>query len=138
MQPNASPTRAPMTEEHPTHEPAEILRRLGTASDRRDFDLIADMLAPDLVYRPIDTFAESQERRGRDEYRRWLEGFWDAWSDDSHWNLDTARVYGDAAIALWRFSGRSRVSDVEVSGGVFVVYRFRDGQDRVDGGLHRP
>ena len=36
--------------------------------------------------------------------------------------------YGDAVIALSRFSGHARASEAEITGGVFAVYRFRDGK----------
>jgi ketosteroid isomerase-like protein len=116
-----------MPEESTTPD-LELVRRITDANNRREYDEVASMVAPDVIYRPTTTFAESEECRDRDEFRRFLEGFWDPWTGDSGWSLDTIRVYGDAVVALGRFSGRAKASGVEVSGGVFAVYRFRDGK----------
>jgi ketosteroid isomerase-like protein len=86
------------------------------------------MVSSDVVYRPIASFAEVEECRGHDALRRFFDGFWEAWADDAVWQLETTRVYGEAVIALSRFSGHARASGVEVTGGVFSVYRFRNGK----------
>jgi ketosteroid isomerase-like protein len=106
----------------------ELVRRLNAASARRDHDMLLELLTPDVVFRPIATFAEFKECRGREEYRRFVEGWGEAWTGNSGWSVDTIRVHGDAVVALGRFSGRAKASGADVSGGVFVVYRFRDGQ----------
>jgi ketosteroid isomerase-like protein len=54
----------------------------------------------------------------------------DAWADDASWRLATARAYGDVVVALTHFSGRARASGLEIAGGVFEVFRFRDGRIR--------
>jgi ketosteroid isomerase-like protein len=85
------------------------------------------LLAPDFVFRPIATFTDSQER-GLDEYRRFMVDWWETWADDANWRLDTVRAYGEAVVALLRFSGHARASGVETTGGLFEVFRFRAGQ----------
>ncbi len=117
-----------MAEEGTTPDPVELVRRLTEAFSSRNFDGLANLVTTDIVYRPITTWVDSGECRGRDEYRRFAERFWEAWADDAAWIEDTFRVYGDCVIGLFRFSGRAKASGVEVSGGCFAVYRFRDGQ----------
>jgi len=117
-----------MSDESATLDPVELVRRFNEAMYRHDSDVELDLLAADVVYRPIATFPESEERRGRDGYRRFREGLEEAWAAGSSWHLDTIRPYGDAVIALYKFSGRAQASGIEVSGGVFQVYRFRDGK----------
>jgi ketosteroid isomerase-like protein len=87
------------------------------------------LLAPDFVHRPIATFTDSQER-GVDEFRRFLVDWWDTWGEDANWRLDTVRAYGEALVALCRFSGHARASGAEMTGGMFEVFRFREGRIR--------
>jgi ketosteroid isomerase-like protein len=117
-----------MPEEPTTPDLVELVRRVNEAANRREYDVLASLVTPDVVYRPIAAWAESEQCLGDVEFRRFFERFWDAWADDASWHLDTVRVYGDAVIALARFSGHARASGIEVSGGVFGLYRFRDGK----------
>jgi ketosteroid isomerase-like protein len=109
-------------------EQVALVERFCDAWSRRDHDGVLSVVSSDVVYRPIASFAEAEECRGHDALRRFFDGFWEAWADDAVWRLETTRVYGEAVIALSRFSGHARASGVEVTGGVFAVYRFRDGK----------
>jgi ketosteroid isomerase-like protein len=102
------------------------VRRFNEAFSERDSEAFA-LLSADFVYRPIATFADSQERRGPDQFERFMLDWWDLWQEGASWELETVRVYGDAVVALLRFSGRARTSGIETVGGVFQVFRFRDG-----------
>jgi len=118
-----------MAEESTTPDLVEqLVRCMSVAYNRRDYDMLCKLVTPDVVYRPISTFAESEECRGPEEYFRFLEGFWEAWADDATWHLHTIRLYGDAVIGLHSSSGRAKTSGIEMSGGVFVLDRFRDGK----------
>jgi ketosteroid isomerase-like protein len=105
-----------------------LVERFCDAWGRRDLDSALSALSLDVVYRPIASFAEVEERRGHDGVRSFWDDFWEAWADDAVWRLDTVRVYGDALIGLGRFSGHARASGAEVTGGVFQVFRFRAGK----------
>jgi ketosteroid isomerase-like protein len=118
-----------MPEESTTPDPVELVQRFGEALAQRDADAAMSLLAPDFVHRPIATFTDSHER-GVDEFRRFLIDWWDTWAEDANWRLDTVRVYGEAVVALFRFSGRARASGAETTGGMFDVFRFRDGRIR--------
>ena len=118
-----------MAEESTTPDPVVLVRRVASVIWKRgDFAGAASLLAPDIVYRPITTWTENQERRGIDEFRQFTEEFMEAWADDAGWRLETVRRHGDAVIALSRFSGHARASGVEIAGGVFTVFRFGDGK----------
>jgi ketosteroid isomerase-like protein len=84
--------------------------------------------SPDIVYRPVPSFPDSQERQGLGAMRRWMEDWHDAWADDCTTQAESIREYGDVVIALLRFTGHARASGVEVAGGIFEVYRFREGK----------
>ena len=52
-----------MPEESTTPDPVELVRRFNDAWNRRDVDAFLSLLAPEVVYRPITTWPEPQERR---------------------------------------------------------------------------
>jgi ketosteroid isomerase-like protein len=113
-----------MADTRMAHE-IELLRRWNCAIAARDGDTAFAMLAPDFVYRPIPTFTDSQVRHGPGEFRRFMLEWWELWEDGASWELDNVRVYGDALVALLRFSGRARASGAGTTGGLFQVFRFR-------------
>jgi ketosteroid isomerase-like protein len=107
----------------------ELVQRFSHAWNQRDVDAFPSVVTPDVVYRPIVTSPEPQERRGSDEVRRFfINDSSDMWTDDFTSTPETIREHGDAVIALWRFTGHARASGLEIGGGVFQVYRFRDAQ----------
>jgi ketosteroid isomerase-like protein len=115
-----------MSEESTTPDLVELVRRLNEAFKAHDADAYLSFLAPDVVHRPIATFT-TKEYRGRDAVWAFRAEWHDAWADDFEGQLETIREYGDAVIALVRFSGHARASGIEIRGGVFQVFRFRDG-----------
>jgi ketosteroid isomerase-like protein len=117
-----------MAEEAATPDLVEIVRRANDAFNRRDVDAWMSFYSPDIVYRPVPSFPDSQERQGLGAMRRWMEEWHDAWADDYTTQAESIREYGDVVIALLRFTGHAKASGVEVAGGIFEVYRFRDGK----------
>ena len=118
-----------MPEESTTSDLVELVQRFSEALGRRDADAAIRLLALDFVYRPIATFTDSQER-GVDEFRGFMVDWWDTWAEDANWQPDTVRAYGEAVVALLRFSGHARASGAEMTGGLFEVFRFQDGRIR--------
>jgi ketosteroid isomerase-like protein len=117
-----------MPEESTTPDLVEIIRRANDAWNRRDVDAWLSLLSPDIVYRPVPAFTDSQERQGLGAMRRWMEEWLDAWADDYTTQTESIREYRDVVIALLRFTGHAKGSGVEVAGGIFQVCRFRDGK----------
>jgi ketosteroid isomerase-like protein len=95
----------------------ELARRFIEAFGRGDVNAVLSLLSPDVVYRPITTFTDARERRGLDGFRRFMDEFGEAWRDDFAVQPETIREYGDALIALTRFTGHARTSGIEISGG---------------------
>jgi ketosteroid isomerase-like protein len=116
-----------MSDESATPNVVELVRRVNEAWSRRDVDGWSGVISPDIVYRPVPTFTDSQERRGLAAIRRFMEEWHDAWAADYTTQTESIREYGDAVIALIRFSGHARASGIEIRGGLFQVFRFRDG-----------
>src|SRR4051794_10397197 len=106
----------------------DLVRSAYAAWNRGDVDDWLSALSPDIVFRPVPTFTDSQERRGLDAMRRWMEEWHDAWADDYTTEAESIREYRDVVIALVRFTGHAKASGVEVAGGIFEVYRFREGK----------
>ena len=50
----------------------------------------------------------------------------EVWADDHTTQAESIREYGDAVIAMLRFTGHARASGVEVAGGIFEAFQFRD------------
>jgi ketosteroid isomerase-like protein len=111
-----------------SQENVEIVRSLYAAWNRRDVDEWLSFHAPDIVFRPVPTFPDSQERRGLDAMRYWMAEWFEVWADDHTIQAKSIREYGDAVIALLRFTGHARASGVEVAGGIFEVFRFHEGK----------
>ena len=61
-----------MSEEPTTPESVELYRQRNDAYNRRDWDYLASLLSPDVVYRPISSFTDTRERRGREDVRRFF------------------------------------------------------------------
>lgn len=89
------------------------------AYNRRDWDSCLSLLSPDVVFCPVSSSPEHQERRGRDEVRRFHEEFLEAWADDFVANFDTVRGYDNVVVARNMFTGHGRTSGVEISGRAF-------------------
>ena len=117
-----------MAEESTTLDLVEVVRRANDAFNRRDVDAWLGLMSPDIVYRPVPTFTDSQERRGLGAMRLFMAEWHDAWAEDYTTQTESIREYGDVVIALLRFTGHAKASGVEVAGGIFEVYRFRDGK----------
>jgi ketosteroid isomerase-like protein len=111
-----------------SQENVDLVRSLYAAWNRRDVDEWLSFLAPDIMFRPVPTFTDSQERVGLDAMRRWMSEWSEVWADDHTTHAESIREYGDAVIALLRFTGHARASGVEVAGGIFEVFRFREGK----------
>jgi len=71
-----------MAEEAAPPDLAELVRRSYEAWNGRDVDGWLRFFSADIVFRPVTTFTDSQERRGLGAMRRWMEEWHDAWADD--------------------------------------------------------
>jgi ketosteroid isomerase-like protein len=116
-----------MADESTAADLGALLRQSIDAYNRRDFAALSRFLSADVVYRPISSFADSRERRGRDDLVRFYEEFLEAWADDFVMTLDAVRVYGDTVIARCVFTGHASASGAEIADRMFVVSFFQDG-----------
>ena len=103
-----------------SQENVEIVRR---AREHAPGD--PEFFSPDVVYRPIAIWADSQECRGPDELRRFHENIAEMFAGLRVDN-ESYHDYGDAVSVRVEFSGTARASGVPITGKVFVVYWLRD------------
>ncbi len=112
-----------------TPEPNVVIaERFMELSRLRDWSRL-ELLAEDVIYRPIAEITESAEYRGRDGFRRYMEDFFESeWVQDLTLDVTEVRDYGDAVIARVQLTGRGSASDLPFGARVFVVMNFRQGQ----------
>jgi ketosteroid isomerase-like protein len=96
-----------MAEESGAPDRLESVRGLADAWNRRDVDEWLSFFSPDVVYRPVPYFTDSQERRGLDAMRQWMSEWFDAWAEDFTSQVESIREYGDAVILLVFDVGRA-------------------------------
>ena len=106
----------------------ELIAKSAVALRRRDWDAWGATLSPEVIYRPMATFTESEECRGVEEYRRFLDRFFESFADDFAAEITSIRDYGDAVSVRIDFSGHARASGIEISDVVFQVFWCRDGR----------
>ena len=88
-----------------------------------------DLLAEDVIYRPVAEMAEARECRGREQFRGLTEDFYvQGWSDDLSWKPTSFREFGDQVIVRVEIAGHGRASGAPFLGRVFAVYTVRGGE----------
>jgi uncharacterized protein len=105
----------------------EIVRRGYDAFNRGDVAAVLAVLDPEVVWHAPPNLPESGAFRGRDQVRRWLESYGDAW-EETGVDIEEIREEGDRVVAQVRVSGRGRGSGIPVSGNSDLhVWKLRDG-----------
>lgn len=105
----------------------DIVRRGYDAFSRGDVDAVLAVLDSEVVWHAPPSLPESGTFHGREEVRRWLEGYADAW-EKTRVDLEDIREEGDRVIAQVRVSGRGRGSGIAVSGNSDLhVWKLRGG-----------
>jgi ketosteroid isomerase-like protein len=111
-----------------SRENVEVVRQVMEGVERRDDWEHLEVLAEDVVYRPIREITDAGEYRGRKQVRRYMEGFFtEVWDEISITNA-SYRDLDDKVIVRIEFVGRGRASAIETSGRTFSVFTVRDGQ----------
>jgi ketosteroid isomerase-like protein len=109
-----------------SHENVEIVRRAMELQNPREYaDL--KLYAPDIIYRPLAIFTESNECRGLEEYLRFGQGYFADWAEDFTTRVTSVRDYGDVVTTRTELNGHARASGIAVSSVIFKVVWLRDG-----------
>lgn len=110
-----------------SQENLELVRRLYAAWSDGDLEGATGAIAQDVEWHGHPRLPEPGPYGSREEVRRWMEQFREAWGELSADPVELVDA-GETVVALVHMSGRGRGSGVEVRGGVDVhVMTFRDG-----------
>jgi ketosteroid isomerase-like protein len=101
------------------------MRAVYDAFNRRDFDDLAELLDPEVVFEEAESRA--RERRGRDRLLEYLTSWWDAW-ETVHWDVYDAREQGGRVLTLCTVRGRPRGTDTDIERRMGHITRFRGGR----------
>jgi ketosteroid isomerase-like protein len=104
------------------------MRAVYDAFNRRNFDDLAALLDPDVVFVEAEPRGErARERRGRERLLEYLDSWWDAW-ESVDWDVYDAREDGGRVLTLCNVRGRPRGTDTEIERRMAHISRFRDGR----------
>jgi ketosteroid isomerase-like protein len=102
------------------------MRAVYDAFNRRDFDDLADLLDPEVVFVEAEPRgSRSRERRGRDHLLEYLSSWWDAW-ESVHWDVYDAREADGRVLTLCTVTGRPRGTETDIQRRMGHISRFRD------------
>lgn len=103
----------------------ERFLELGRTNDPTRLDLLAD----DVVYRPIAEVTEAGEYRGRDGYRGYMDDFFEGdWADNLTYDVEEVEPLGHAVMTRVKLSGVGHASELPFGARVFIVFTLRDGE----------
>ena len=109
--------------------PAETVRRLFDHFARGDFDGAMELLAEDVEFgEPPDMPDTGGTYHGHDGVRAGFRSFMGAWAELRVDTEELIEAGPDRVIALTRWQGRSRGSEIEVEQRVAQLYVVRDGK----------
>ena len=106
------------------------MRAVYDAFNRRDFDDLADLLDPEVLFveaEPRGSGSRARERQGRERLLEYLSAWWDAW-ETVHWDVYDAREEGGRVLTLCTVRGRPRGTDTDVERRMGHISRFHEGR----------
>jgi ketosteroid isomerase-like protein len=113
-----------------SRENVELVRRINEAFNRGDFEPMFALANPPPEFEYVPNLAFGPDlggvQRGREGFRRVVEGFWDEF-DDPHIELHELIDVGDQVFISATFRGRGKQSGAEMSWGpLWAVWLVRD------------
>ncbi len=106
-----------------SQENVEVVRRGVDAINARDFDALADLVAPDVAWDDTEGFAGLRTvHKGPAELRHWLESVLEPWGD-LQLAVEDIREAGDDSVYLeTSMATRGKSSGVETAIRVWMVF----------------
>jgi ketosteroid isomerase-like protein len=102
------------------------MRAVYDAFNRRNFDDLAALLDPQVVFVEAETSRpRMRERAGREPLLEYLSAWWDAW-ETVHWQVDEAREHGGRVLTVCTIRGRPRGTNTDVERRMAHISRFRE------------
>jgi ketosteroid isomerase-like protein len=111
-----------------SQENLDVLRRVSTAFNRRDWDAWLSLLDPDIVYYDDEALAIDTPTvlRGHDQVLMGIQSFVADLDDFRHEIVEMADT-GDRVLCVTRWTGTGRSTGIPLELVEPVVYTFRDG-----------
>ena len=98
------------------------------AFNRRNFNDLADLLDPDVVFEEAESRGHGGPvRRGKDRLLEYLSSWWHAW-ESVHWDVYEAREEDGRVLTLCDVRGRPRGTETDVERRMGHITRFREGR----------
>ena len=88
-----------------------------------------ELLADDVIYRPIAEIAESGEYRGREAFRRYMDEFFAGeWAEGLGYECEMVGAGGDSVIVRVHLTGLGKASALPFDARVYVVLTLEHGR----------
>lgn len=112
-----------------SEENVEIVRASAAALNRGDLDGWAECWADDIDYRAIEGAPDDQGPiHGRDALGVYVQDWLDTFDDFRQEPVEQIDAGDDKVIAVFKISGRAKLSGVETDLTYAALYTFRDGK----------
>lgn len=106
----------------------DVARRFMELGRHGDWSRL-ELLADDIVYRPITEIAESGEYRGREAFRRYMDEFFGGdWAEGLDYEFEVVGAGGDAVVLRVHLTGLGKASTLPFHARVYVVITFEHGR----------
>jgi ketosteroid isomerase-like protein len=112
-----------------SQENVEIVRDAAVAFNRGDLDAWFEYWADDIDYRAAEGALDDRgPMRGKDAVRAYAQDWLDMFDDFKSEALELIDAGEDQVLAIWRNSGRAKLSGVETNLTYAALYTIRDGK----------
>jgi ketosteroid isomerase-like protein len=112
-----------------SQENVEVMRAALDANARGGLDALAEYWTDDIDHRAVEGALDDRgPMHGKDAVRAYLQDWLDTFDDLKAEPLELIDAGEDQVIAVWRMSGRAKLSGVEADLTYAAVYTIRDGK----------
>jgi ketosteroid isomerase-like protein len=111
-----------------SQENVEVVREVWNAFNRGDLDTFIEFFDPEIEWHDLPTMPGGGVHRGRDPFRRHVEGFIEVWGE-VRMETEEIRSIGDRVVSRGRYVGVGRESGIPVENPTSgAIYEFRGGR----------
>ena len=110
-----------------SEEPVEVIRQVAERMNAGDIEGMLALYHEDIVHQPSPDWPDNKPTKGKTAFREITKDWVSLWQS-MEIETDTVEAYGDRVLAIgtWRTTGR--VSGVEGTLPIQIVYTVRDGR----------
>jgi ketosteroid isomerase-like protein len=108
-------------------EPLEIVRQVSERWNAGDIDGVYELYHDDLVVQEGEHWPSRRTLKGKDAFRESTQEWLSVWQS-VHVETDAVEAYGDRVVAHGNWVTKGRVSGVEGTMPIHIVFTVRDGR----------